>query len=190
MDRSRLWMPALATLLGLAACATLDDFLEIPLGEGPAVVLAGRLQPADHDTLVVAGVDDAEVIDGVQYRTLHLFLHATGEQGVAAGMASRTTYLPLAPIAARQFPDLVAALPELAGLDLFALRLQGMRLAADPLAGAQTLRDAGLRNMSPRQIAMVAARRIAVATQPLDPLQSEQYAARLGAVFAGHGDLP
>jgi len=159
----------LACLL-LSACAAMDDFLEIPLGEEPAVYFEAPVEPADHDTLVVAAVEGAEVIDGLTTRTLRLFLKTPNRKLTAVGSASPSVFLSFTLADQAEQQRLTAAHRSLAGRTLYLLCLHRMtvprRAALPPTTTLSTATPVAL---STRQLRRLANRSVDFLLLPIAP---------------------
>ncbi len=167
--RCSLSLLLLAPLL-LPACATMDDFLELPLGEEPAVYFKVPVEPAAHDTVVVAGVEGAEVIDGLSTRTLRLFLKTPGHHlRAVTGAAPPSAFLPFRVANATQRSRLIASHPQLAGRTLYLLRLDRMQIRRGALAQKTTLAAATPSSLSTRQQRRLAGHTVDFLLLPVPP---------------------
>jgi len=144
-------LPLLLACLLLSACAAMDDFLDIPLGEEPAVYFEAPVEPADHDTLVVAAVEGAEVIDGLPTRTLRLFLKTPNRKLTAVGSASPSVFLSFTLADQAEQQRLTAAHRSLAGRTLYLLCLRRMAVQREALPPTTTLATATPVALSTRQ---------------------------------------
>ena len=144
----------------LTACATFDDFLGIPLDGEPAVYYPASLEGVDHDTVVVAAVDDAEVIDGLTTRTLRLFLRADQHHLRPTGGGAPSAFLPFAVADDAERDRLTAGHPELAGRTLYILRLDHLAVRKGALPQTTTLAAANPGNLSTPQRRLIAGRAV------------------------------
>lgn len=152
-------LPLLCLACLLTACAGFDDFLGLPLGKEPAVYYPASLEASDHDTVVVAAVDGAEVIDGLTTRTLRLFLRA-GHRLEASRGGPPSVFLPFTVANATERTRLTAAHPQLAGRTLYLLRLDRLRVRDGALPHTTTLAAAGPGTLSTQQQRQLAGRAV------------------------------
>ncbi len=143
----------------LTACAGFNDFLGLSLGEEPAVYYPVSLEESTHDTVVVAAVDGAEVIDGLTTRTLRLFLRTGHRLEVSRG-GTPSVFLPFAVASATERARLTDAHPQLAGRTLYLLRLEHLRVRKGALPRTTTLAAATPGTLSTQQQRLVAGRAV------------------------------
>jgi len=163
------YLPILLACILLSACAAMDDFLEIPLGEEPAVYFEAPVERADHDTVVAVAVEGAEVIDGLTTRTLRLFLKSTNRKLTAADGGAPSVFLAFTIADKAEQQRLIADHPSFAGRTLYLLCLHRMAVHHGALPPTTTLATGTPVALSTRQLRRLANRPVDILLLPTAP---------------------
>ena len=161
----------------VSGCASMDDFLEIPLEQEPLVLFHCDMYQTDSDTLVLIGIENPDIYNGLESTTLRFYLKNDNKELsiIDDSNKSVTNFLPFAKINATTDVDFDRDFPELKEMIIFGLYLQGMELEGNELELYQALEDGNYRNISMRNAKMINDRKIFIISHEVDKKQSQFY---------------
>ncbi len=175
---------SLIVLFIVSGCAGLDDFIEIPL-EGPLVLFHCDTHRNNSDTLVLIGIKDPNIYEGLQSIPMRFYLkNNNNELSIINGSSKKvSSFLPFARINAETAVKFNKDLPELKGMTVFGLYLQGMKMDGKELEHFKALKDGTYRNISKRNAQMINHRGILFVSSEVDIKQSLSYKKLLDNTF-------
>lgn len=115
----------------VSGCASLDDFLEIHLEEQePLVLFPFDAYQAEINSLVLIGIENPDIDEGMQSITLRFYLrNENNALSIIHGNGKNiSSFLPFARIDAETALQFNKDFPELKDLTVFGLFLQGMKV--------------------------------------------------------------
>ena len=176
MTYHRIVQYCLIILFIVSGCAGLDDFIEISL-EDPLVLFHGDTYQHNSDTLVLIGIKDPKLYDGLQSITMRFYLkNDNDELSIIHDSGKKVSrFLPFARIKAETAVDFNKDFPELKELTVFGLYLQGMKMDEKELERFKVLEDGTYRNISMRNAQMINDRQILIISREVDNKRSRSY---------------
>ena len=178
MPYRRIVQYSMLVLIIVSGCASMDDFLEIPLEEqDPLVLFHCHAYQANSNTLVLIGIDNPDIYDGLQSITLQFYLKNDNDSLsiIQVGNENVSSFLPFIKINAETAAQFDREFPELKELKVFGLYLQGMKVDENKLQLYKTLEDGIYRNITMRNAQMINNREILFISRELDQQQSRFY---------------
>jgi len=130
MPYRRIVQYSLLVLSILSGCASLDDYLEIPLEQEPLVLFHCDAYQSNSDTLVLIGIKNPDVYKGIQTITLWFYLKNDNDaiSIIHGSSKSVSSFLPFTRINAGTAVHFEKDFPELKELLVFGLYLEGMKV--------------------------------------------------------------
>ena len=154
----------------------MDDFLEIPLEESLVLFNCNAYQ-SNGDTLVLIGTKNPEIYDKLRSVSLRFYLKNDNDTFSIIHDSGKnvSSFLPFAKIDTETAVNFERDFPELKGLIVFGLYLQGMKIDEKELARYKAMKDGTYRNISMRNAQMINDREILFISREVDKEQSSFY---------------
>ena len=177
MPYLRIVQCSLLVLFVVSGCAGMDDFLEIPLEQEPLVLFHCDMYQTDSDTLVLIGIENPDIYNGLESITLRFYLKNDNRSLSIINDSDKsvTNFLPFERINAATDVNFDRDFPELKEMVVFGVYLEGMHIEENELEMYQALEDGNYRNISMRNAKMINDRNIFFISHEVDKQQSKFY---------------
>ncbi len=174
-----------STLL-LVNCASVDEFLELPIGKGPTVIFKNHLTRSTNNSIVLIGIDNPEINTGLQYRTLEFYLHNTNKKLEILNINNSDTlnYLHFEILREDRLTKLVNNFEELIEMTVYAMYLENMSVNYAELGKYENLGNGSFRNVKGSHARKLRNRDIQIFNLELNPEQSGYYKSLITNIFS------
>ncbi len=167
-------------------CASVDEFLELPIGKGPTVIFKNHLTKSNNNSIVLIGIDDPEIRTGLQYRTLEFYLHNTNKKLKIVNTDNSDTlnFLHFEILRGERLAKLGNDFEELLEMTVFAIYLENMSVNYSELGKYENLGNGSFRNIKGSIARKLRNRDIQIFNLELNPEQSSYYKSLITNIFS------
>jgi hypothetical protein len=186
MPYCRIVQYSLLVLFIVSGCTGLDDFLEVSLEQEPLVLFHCDMYQTNSDTLVLIGIENPDIYNGLQSVTLRFYLKTDKDAiSIIHGSTKNvSSFLPFARIDTENAVNFDRDFLELKELRVFGLYLQGMKVDEKESELYKALKDGSYRNISMRNAQMVNDMEILFMSRKIDKKQSRFYKKLVANTFS------
>lgn len=179
---------ALSTLVFMS-CASVDEFLEVPLGKEPIVMFKNHLSRSENNSILLIGIDDPDIMTGLQYKTLEFYLHNTNKdlKIVNKNNSDTLNYLHFEIVQGEKLARLVFNFKELAEMTVFAIYLENMSANGTELMKYKKLSNGRYKNIKPRNARELTNKEIYFINVDVNPEQSGYFETLITNIFSLSG---
>ena len=185
MTMLRYILISISTLL-LLNCASVDEFLELPIGKGPTVIFKNHLTKSKNNSIVLIAIDDPEINTGLHYRTLEFYLHNTNKKLEILDINNIDTlnFLNFEILRGEELTNLGNNFEELIEMTVFAVYLENMSVNDSELGKYENLGNGSFRNVKASHARELRNRDIYMINVKLNPEQSSYYKSLIKNIFS------